>query len=876
MEEVTLFMGSEVPSSPSRKSIYLHREDEAQQGDENRIKFHYQGENYSLELTKMKSNEVAERNLRILFQRKKGTRYGVNDQGYLAELPKNLSWSEKRRYNRPDEVEKVKKAINGAFDVLIALAKAAETNKNEIEVEAAVRFLFDKKRDAGVGRLNAKYYDVEKVEELNSIKKTVNDIELSVRLDQLNLQMLLRRKKGEKLVRNQSGRLVKVSRCWYNKQSGESSVRKVVQTLIGQLHVYAKTHKTHKFAIKELFAPDGAIARLSRVIYNGENITGGVFDRGWIQEDSELEKMLNDNISKKRDNLAYELARLELETDFDKKQTLKRDVEEAFMAYTYEEFRLAQHLGFDLERNRDGGSGGARYGYNRFHEKILVIKAEDEGPHGVNNPQWYAPLKRLFIAPRAIYRHNSEAVAEMNSWLMDRSFGLWTVPPTSLRYVESNKFVRGRVKHCSIQMFIPGCTTLQDHMNIPKNVRSIIKSRASLRRQFADDNEVENKWPQTQAELFGQHNFLIEDGDSHFENGLHKQYEQDPQDTTMNQVFKNGQVVVQENDKSNLEEKQPEDERVKEIREGVVETLFRKKGHHELLQHLFNTSKEGFDKSTTFKHDGGFSHPRKHPNSRAFLSLRFEHFFEVLPHFTEEFSPEGKARIVGKEDKLAQALMEKAVRDIESKIKPEVFDRFWSVPKNRKLLKQWIFESDFQRSKKLFQNQETEEKKLRLQIIQALQKAENEFLGVKMSKKLKKEDVFEEDQQDDVHVTGTVNRALSEHLRHIKQNLHTRIDSFRVLNAYLQEEKVEDLKNYLAEQSEHKGMRFLFVHARTSHEFNNALFYLNDDQLGDGFNEKMAQWQQREINEKKIPLRRNVNEPLSSRAIIEGFGEKFV
>jgi len=222
---------------------------------------------------------------------------------------------------------------------------------------------------------------------------------------------------------------------------------------------------------------------------------------------------------------------------------------------------------------------------------------------------------------------------------------------------------------------------------------------------------------------------------------------------------------------------------------------------------------------TLIKHDGGSSNPKSHPSTWDFLSLRFKHLFEVLPHFEEPFSLEGKSLIVGKEETVARLLLEKGTRYLRNTMKPELFKNFWSLEENRSNLKKWIFATV-----------EKDKDELRLLLLDGIFKATNK--GPKKCHKVW--DYFDP------------------HLARIRGNLQTRIDSFRVLKKFL---------------SEDDAMRTLFKNVTTKSDFKREL-----KDLSDNFDGVMEKWKLSLVKKGRVTLDGFLHTSLEATHLFEDLG----
>lgn len=823
------------------------------------LSFSYQGNSYIIKDIKLENATVTE-NLVQLFERKKGTHFRVEKES--GELKKISGLRERASYqwNITAEKEKVREVIDTALAQFNEFLSRLEDEK---VARAAVQYLFDKSGREGIGRLGKTLYTHKLLKCDNFISRSLlpsNTVRLKfpkkhfvdltskkfegktlpfpLKMDlgdktlNYNFWMLLKRKKGQIYRVDESGRLEKKFRFWGFKQEQSESdkVKTAVSAAIQGVNRYvAKNTMTevHQLMIQRIFSSkihlqrtiDKKTQESSPLCRMGREI----FDRGAINEDSPLEKLLNTELAKKRAGLVQALKVLRDVSDKTALQAAKRHVERAFMDLAFEEFEFTQRLGVDLERVSDGGSGGARYARNRFGKKILVIKPGDEGPLEVNNPQWYARLKRLLLDPKSCLEGNPEQMAEIDSWSWDRSFEIWSVPPTDVRFVASDNFVRKRYKECSVQMFVDGCVPLSKYTGISSFVfwfprcfqRWYCGSRYdtgpfySIGQREKKKEELREKLPLRSMQRVGIKDFGTENIDCHPENILVKAKKVSSGSTVPGRLF-SGDWSVSDTEIGDF-----------------VAHLFnpQENGNQDLLGQLFFSERliiDGEEKEVTLiTHDGGASNPHKHPGWWDWLSLRNKHHFEVFPHFEEMFTEETKNFVNGKDDVFAGFLLEKGVRNLRSILTPDVFVKFWSLESNRSLYKHWVFEQDRDSAYDF-----------RLRLIPAL------FLA-----------------------TGASSRKgpyyqfyFNYHLKRIHGNLQTRIESF-----YAMKKRVNS--------DEHKS-RDLFKDVTSHTDFKRELEGLNDP-----CDSVLSQWQNREVKGGELTVEEFPKDLLDTSFIFEGLGE---
>lgn len=527
------------------------------------------------------------------------------------------------------------------------------------------------------------------------------DIDLGSEIANKNLWKLLNRgpKEGFRLQAN--GKLKKARLSHLSKQE-KLEVRKAVSQVIAQLAQSMRglqNDRIHKVVLEHLLTKT-SLTQMSRKMY----------DRSVIAEGSIIEEILMPELAEKRMRLDAALQNYQQNVGNGEQveEQALLDLEAALMEHTFFEFKFAQKLGFDLKPIGKEGSGGARYARDRLGHKILVIKPGDEGPHGVNNPTWFARFKRFFVSPRACLDGNSEELAEVDSYRLDRCLRLHLVPPTEMRHVFSTSFVGKKRKQCSIQLYVDGCTPLADHLGFAHHIlpRFLLRwyyGSESVKQKYmpidiseqklitllyaseADLTSEELEWkrqilenkgvPQHLMERLAIGKFATEDLDTHLKNVLLKTI--DPQTLeqgVLGKIFKGKEV-------------EPEEMR------GFVGSLFAQEGHQRLLEfltHSEDTLVHGQRKKMLFVNiDGGSSHPRTHPGILDYLALRFKHFFEVLAHYAEPFSSRASDLIHDRDEAFKTFQREKALRSLENIMTPTVFAAFWNE-ENKDLFDQWI------------------------------------------------------------------------------------------------------------------------------------------------------------------------------------------
>lgn len=483
----------------------------------------------------------------------------------------------------------------------------------------------------------------------------------------VDLNALLERNEGEH-VTVIKGRITK-GFC-YNKPA----LREKVRETLTQLNAYfVDNEPTHiqKIVLKHIFTK----SPLSRM-------RDDIYDRGAILEGSKLEEILaeifNSDLLPERSQFDLRGNREALKEALkgyrnnENKEKAKGAIKERFMDLVLAEYAFSYQLGLDL-KNQSGGSGGARYGRDRFGEKLVVVKPGDEGPHGRNNPRFWAKIKRFFVSPRSSLFGNSEPQSEVDSYLLSERTGLFIVPPTELRYIPSSKFKGDPYKECSVQMYIRGSRegpplSLGKYLGI--NPKMHLLPRLFLR-WFLDKEEILNKIPQGLAERLAAHNILIEDIDCHFDNVL--VFLRDAEPTLFDQILENKNV----------------DDEIEQL---FQSGFFKQNQGQSLLNSLLYSVKvaaDGKEKKLAFaKHDGGSSNPHRHPN--GILEKRFKHFFEVHPRFSHPFTMEQHFAGRQRQQRFIEFLLEKGARALRNCHPPEVFKPYWNNPLYRKNFKTWI------------------------------------------------------------------------------------------------------------------------------------------------------------------------------------------
>lgn len=767
-------------------------------------------------------DEKVKHNLTKLFEREKGTLFRV-DNGKLVEVVGWMDWLS-YRWNLKAEEEKVRSVIDQTLNYFDGLLLRVE-KKNAPIARLAARVLFSKTSFKGIGRLSKALYNEELLKSGNTLSKYLTpadtirlqfggkryldltsskfegkdfpfllDMDLGDPVANHNFWMLLKREKGQLYQVDHTGMLVEQARCCYccNKTENEKKVQAAVEGVLQQLNAYCskvKGSEVHHLVMEKIFYPGSPFSNLNRRI----------LQRAKLNEDSDLIAVLSPSYRRHKQEHADALKEIrDAPTEATKEAAMHR-LERALIELTDSMALISQRFGIELKRIGDGGSGGARVAYDLYGNKILVVKPGDEGPYGVNNPSKFAWLKRLILSGRACLLENSEPMAEVDSWLWDRNFGVWSVPPTYIRYVYSSDFVGTHYKECSLQMFVANndgtnCETLGQYVGVSPKIhwyprgflrwycgsKSDLGLFGLLGHRERRSEELLNKLPVNLMEKAALHDMGTENIDCHFENILVKVSNVPAEKTLMDRIFEGDRTIT--------------DEAI----DAYMNQFFHKKKHQEILDHLLASERVVVggkeQKVTLVKHDGGSSNPSKHPSSYDYLSLRFKHLFEVLPHFEEPFSEEAQELFINKDEQFALFLLEKASRNFKNIMNSDVYDEFWNKKSiNRSNFKKWVFE-----------RHPATKSDLKRQLVNACYKAflkvETEEIERKIRKKRKNLTENEYIYLVDAKVAKFIAREekknlyyFNYHLERIEGNLETRVDSFRVLKKFLNAPNRRDL-----------------------------------------------------------------------------------
>ncbi|MCH9610243.1 MAG: hypothetical protein S4CHLAM81_00520 [Chlamydiales bacterium] len=505
----------------------------------------------------------------------------------------------------------------------------------------------------------------------------------------------------------------------------------------------------------------------------------------------------------------------------------KQQAKDAHHELLIQEFLFAQSIGVKLKTVGDGGSGGARYAFSRKGKKILVVKPDDEGPYGRNNPRFSAYIKQFFLKIRSCLAENSEPVTEVSSFNMDRGFDLNIVPSTSVRRLESGTFVKIKSKWCSVQAYVDGCKPMQAALGLDSD-RSLIKAIKSVahsdevkgrfaglkayfrnlrndllwkvhqnflsRESVAKSFEEEGVFAENLQEVIGNkeeafqrafsrfviHNFLIGDTDCHFDNWFVKKKK--VEDTALVNLMKGKEI---------------------DFDHFVDVRLFDENIFYQLHDALFH-DEEGF---MIIKHDGGSSMPRRHPTSK--FEVRLAYLFEVLPGMKEVFSQEIRELFQDGDRSAYETIAMIAIHNLVNITTADDFHTFWNDLNTRSSFKKWLFMADDDR-----------------------EAASRTALAASLSRNHTGRDKV----WRHWHYNG--------HLRRIKGIVSTFRDRWEALNAHLLEKPADKPEVWIegAKQAQNKSMRRLteikrrkdFREFRTGHSINpayNKRMELFDDRL---------------------------------------------
>lgn len=155
---------------------------------------------------------------------------------------------------------------------------------------------------------------------------------------------------------------------------------------------------------------------------------------------------------------------------------------EAEYNFRLSEVKLAQSLGVELERNKNGSSGNYT-GKDWQGKKLLIIKPADEGPDSHLNPNWTSKLKNLFwrnvpfYARRDCYYSDQNPIQEAAASKMARIFGMnGLIPYTCYEPKFTSRVFHGGGKNESVQKNV-SCTLFIDKAQEAYKVLGLIEPK---------------------------------------------------------------------------------------------------------------------------------------------------------------------------------------------------------------------------------------------------------------------------------------------------------------------------------------------------------------------------------------------------------------
>ncbi|MBS0623618.1 MAG: hypothetical protein JSS62_03255 [Verrucomicrobia bacterium] len=513
-----------------------------------------------------------------------------------------------------------------------------------------------------------------------------------------NITNLFLRKKGEVFC-VKDGQLQVLSRWslkqryhWTRKerqQEVQDAVKQAMEALQAALEPHANNDAVKK-VFKACFFKEcgGVIGRLSK----------RVFDRSVVQRQGCLEKLLaNDSFFESENKLQQALVNSDGLSETEHRSRVSR----SFYRFCYEESRFADQLGLQY-KSMGVGSGGAYKGFSRHAQPLVIRKASDEGPYGVNNNSLSSRIKRLFLSQRACLAGNSEARSEGYSHQLSEALELQNVPPTYVEYERGGK-------EYSVQLFVSDARSLGDEeeLNIsslwrltPRCLRGLFRFQLQMRQEIGRIREGENMesvdesslpsgqmgrlclkiakktldpLPQLPKVLFEKAailKFLSGDIDTHFDNILVKHHKE-----TRTEASILSRRFVQGN--------------AEEFTKGI----FGDNTHYHLLDELLKKE----DNWIFANHDGGAAFPHQHNQEGGmdgYLSGRFRCLFEVLPVCSESFADQTKAIFLNEQqnERMVKFILAQSFQELVVRFEKDmgVFNEFWSHMDNRLLFREWI------------------------------------------------------------------------------------------------------------------------------------------------------------------------------------------
>lgn len=410
------------------------------------------------------------------------------------------------------------------------------------------------------------------------------------------------------------------------------------------------------------------------------------------------------------------------------------------------EINLDLTLGIKLKKISAGGSGGARLAYNRYGVPIAVVKPDDEGPYGINNPTWSSWFKRKFISQRACIAGNFECITETGACLLDAQMSTNLVPSTSTEFVNSSCFINAHEKICSVQAFVGGAeefaklTHIPWHVSLTEKIKSFFQSIQAflfwppkdsfdkepvthwfvVRQREIETRIIEGKGDdyqfteqelselETLSFLHGRHclekGFKVEDYKKACEDFAQKVQllgafdflagDTDCHDenfmVTQKRVIHPTIRALFDLDKHTPD---PTDEELQYLAAHLFDPRAVKKGEPLLFAQLMHAYLEGEDGETILvKHDGGSSLPHSHPTTA--FQMRNAYKFARLPFMTKEFSEKTKAFVQNSDDSVIESMMLLGAQNLLNICSAEELKGFWAKVENRVLFKRWILLGD--------------------------------------------------------------------------------------------------------------------------------------------------------------------------------------
>ncbi len=455
-------------------------------------------------------------------------------------------------------------------------------------------------------------------------------IDLEDETNNYNLSQLIARKKGQAFwvkegkLERLKGLANRVRYCSHRTER-QQEVQKLVTQTIQALNAWlgglgGVVSQPQHIAVQTLFMNEHC--HLNRLSYK-------VFDRGAIEPGSHLEHLLSATtktasaLESRREALQKALQELRdsSKTEFSAK---RRAVFDALRDLSQEEMEFSQWLGYELGKKPIGGSGGARLGRTRYRGRLFVVKPEDEGPYGINNPRWWGRVKGLLSSKPQSLVDNVEALSEEFAYNLSQDLDFRVSPPTKKGRMFSRDF-RGKKKEktSSMQMFVEGAQPLNRYLQMPKIFDHLPRwaNRFYLSRKKVQER-VEKRLSPALLERMGVHNVVSGDIDCHLDNIMVKVQDPSSSPSKLAAIFEHEAAA------------KPADAEIQEI----VLNIFQEGEYQKLLDHLFvwDDVEIGDEQRSIalIKPDGGASFPHRH--AKRYRETRNKYFFEVLPQFKTE------------------------------------------------------------------------------------------------------------------------------------------------------------------------------------------------------------------------------------------------